>query len=245
MARHKSRQKPVQQRTQQVQAHKDQAIAEPRDKEYENTYFELNKLELITQSQHDYYNSIKQNIITFGFGCAGTGKSFIPVAYAAEQLLKKKVKKIVFTRPAIECGESYGFLPGELDEKMEPYYQPIKDILYKIIGKGHTDYYIKRQVIEFRPLAFMRGSTFSESIVILDESENTTPGQMKMFLTRIGDDCKVIINGDIAQSDIKGNSGLSDGLHRLQHVRKVGFVEFGIDDIVRSGICKDIIKAYA
>jgi phosphate starvation-inducible PhoH-like protein len=236
MARHERRQK-------QKPAQNTKAIAEP--KEYENTYFEFKPLNLITEAQHDYYNSIKQNIITFGFGCAGTGKSFIPVAYAAEQLLKKKVSKIVFTRPAVECGESFGFLPGELDEKMEPYYQPIKDLLYKIIGKGHTDYYIKRNVIEFRALAFMRGSTFSDSIVILDESENTTPQQMKMFLTRIGDDCKVIINGDIAQSDIKGNSGLNDALHRLQNVRKVGIIEFSVDDIVRSGICRDIIKAYA
>ena len=214
-------------------------------KEYENSYFNIKPIELITDSQTDYYNSIKQNIITFGYGCAGTGKSFIPIAYAAEQLVKKKVNKIVFTRPAVECGESFGFLPGELDEKTEPYYTPIKDLLYKIIGKGHTDYYIKRGIIEFRPLAFMRGSTFDDSIVILDESENTTPGQMKMFLTRIGENCKVIINGDIAQSDLKGNSGLSDALYRLKNVKKVGLVQFGIDDIVRSGICKEIIKAYA
>lgn len=203
------------------------------------------QFKFLTSKQEEYYNNIKQNIITFGIGCAGTGKSFVPIAYACEQLNKKKIKKVIFTRPAVECGEEYGFLPGELDEKIEPYYKPVKDCLYQILGNGHTDYFIKRGVIEFRPLAFMRGTTFNDAVIIVDESQNITPTAMEMLLLRIGHNCTVVINGDVKQKDIDGYSGLPDAINKIRHIRKVAITEFTIDDVVRSGICKEIIKAYS
>jgi len=204
----------------------------------------IEPLKPMTKAQESYLNAIEQNIVTFGIGCAGTGKSYIAVGYACQLLMNKQINKIVLTRPAIECGEKFGFMPGELHEKLSPYYQPIKDIVYKRVGQGHGDFFFKRKMIEFRPLAFMRGSTFDNAFVILDEAQNTTKAQMKMFLTRIGNDCKVVIDGDIAQSDLKIESGLHDAVNRLSAVRHIGMVEFSADDVVRSGIVKDILRAY-
>jgi phosphate starvation-inducible PhoH-like protein len=201
-------------------------------------------LELLTDAQKRYLNSIKSNIITFGVGVAGTGKSYVALSYAAQLLQSKRISKIIVTRPAVEAGESFGFLPGELEEKYAPYIDPIKDILNKRLGHSFTDYLFKRKIIEARPLAFIRGSTFENSFILLDEAQNCTPAQMKMFLTRIGENTKVVIDGDIQQKDIKGNSGLADAIVRLQGINKVGIVTFDVDDIVRSGICKDIVKAY-
>jgi phosphate starvation-inducible PhoH-like protein len=202
-------------------------------------------LELLTKAQGRYLESIKSNIISIGVGVAGTGKSYVALSYAAQLLQEKKISKIIVTRPAVEAGEEFGFLPGELDEKYAPYIDPIKDILNKRLGNSFTAYLFKRKIIEARPLAFIRGSTFDNSFVILDEAQNCTPIQMKMFLTRIGNDTKVVINGDIQQKDIKGASGLADAIVRLQSVKKVGIVNFEIDDIVRSGICKEIVRAYS
>lgn len=202
------------------------------------------QFETVTENQSHYLNSIKNNTISFGIGCAGTGKSYVALMYAAQLLRCKKVSKIVITRPAVECGEKFGFLPGELEEKYDEYLTPMKSILYKALGQTHTELLFKNKIIEARPLAFMRGSTFENSIVILDEAQNVTPQQMKMFLTRIGENSKVIINGDIAQSDIRGESGLNDAVKRLHSIRSVGVVEFTIEDIVRSGIVKDILIAY-
>lgn len=197
-----------------------------------------------TENQSKYLNSMKANIITFGTGCAGTGKSYVALMYAAQLLKQKKVSKLVITRPAVECGEKFGFLPGELEEKYDEYLTPMKAILYKALGHSYTELLFKNKIIEARPLAFMRGSTFENSIVILDEAQNVTPQQMKMFLTRIGENSKVIINGDVAQADIRGETGLNDAVKRLREIRNVGVVEFTIEDIVRSGIVKDILIAY-
>jgi phosphate starvation-inducible PhoH-like protein len=202
-------------------------------------------LELLTKAQGRYLESIKSNIISIGVGVAGTGKSYVALSYAAQLLQERKISKIIVTRPAVEAGEEFGFLPGELDEKYAPYIDPIKDILNKRLGTSFTAYLFKRKIIEARPLAFIRGSTFDNSFVVLDEAQNCTPTQMKMFLTRIGNDTKVVINGDIQQKDIKGASGLADAIVRLQSVKKVGIVNFEIDDIVRSGICKEIVRAYS
>jgi phosphate starvation-inducible PhoH-like protein len=200
---------------------------------------------LLTKAQKQYFNSMKTNTITFGIGVAGTGKSYVAISYAAQLLQEKKINKIILTRPAVEAGESFGFLPGELDEKYAPYIDPVKDILNKRLGTSFTDYLFKRKIIEARPLAFIRGSTFEEAFVILDEAQNCTPTQMKMFLTRIGEDAKVVIDGDIQQKDIKGTSGLSDAIVRLHGMNDVGIVTFDIEDVVRSGICKEIIRRYA
>jgi phosphate starvation-inducible PhoH-like protein len=198
----------------------------------------------VTDNQSLYLNSIKSNTVTFGTGAAGTGKSYVALMYAAQQLKNRKVNKVIITRPAVECGEKFGFLPGELEDKYDEYLTPMKSILYKALGHSHTELLFKNKIIEARPLAFMRGSTFEDSIVILDEAQNVTPQQMKMFLTRIGENSKVIINGDVAQSDIRGDSGLNDAVKRLRAVRSIGVVEFTIEDIVRSGIVKDILIAY-
>jgi phosphate starvation-inducible PhoH-like protein len=202
------------------------------------------QFEPVTENQCKYLESMKANTISFGTGCAGTGKSYVALMYAAQMLRSRKVSKVIITRPAVECGEKFGFLPGELEEKYDEYLTPMKAILYKALGHSYTELLFKNKIIEARPLAFMRGSTFENSIVILDEAQNVTPQQMKMFLTRIGENSKVIINGDIAQADIRGETGLHDAVRRLRSVRSVGVVEFTIEDIVRSGIVKDIILAY-
>jgi phosphate starvation-inducible PhoH-like protein len=212
--------------------------------------FELDELQpaeivTLTHNQKRYLNSIKTNVLTFGTGSAGTGKSYVAIAYAAELLKAKKINKIVLTRPIQEAGEHLGFLPGELEEKTLPYLQPMLDILNKRLGASFTEYLFKRKIIEFRPLAYMRGSTFEDSFIILDEAQNCTPTQLRMFLTRIGENSKVVVDGDVQQKDIKGLSGLDDALTRLKHLNNVGWVHFDIDDIVRSGICKDIVIAYA
>jgi phosphate starvation-inducible PhoH-like protein len=202
------------------------------------------EIEVLTNSQRKYLSSMKHNIITIGLGVAGTGKSYVGLSYACEQLRAKRINKIILTRPGVEAGESYGFLPGDLEEKYEPYIEPMRDILYKRLGKTYAEYLIKVKVIDVRPLAYIRGSTFEDAIVILDEAQNCTPSQMKLFLTRIGENCKVIINGDESQKDIRGVSGLVDAVERILDITGVGITRFGIDDVVRSGICREIILAY-
>jgi phosphate starvation-inducible PhoH-like protein len=202
------------------------------------------EIEVLNHAQRRYLSSIKSNIITFGVGVAGTGKSYIALSYAAEQLKAKRISKIIITRPIVEAGEKIGYLPGELEEKIAPYFEPMISILNKRLGVSFVEYLIKRGVIQAKPLAYLRGSTFEDAVVILDESQNTTPSTMQLFLTRIGENCKVIIDGDVRQSDIKGESGLSDAMTRLKGINNIGVVTFGIDDVVRSGICRDIVIAY-
>ena len=155
-----------------------------------------------------------------------------------------EIDKIIITRPAVEAGESLGFLPGELDEKFDPYFAPVKAILEERLGTGHLEYFLKSLQIEAKPLAFMRGTTFENAFVILDEAQNTTPKQMEMFLTRIGNHTKVVVDGDIRQKDIPGKSGLEDAMNRFGARRWCRLIEFDMEDVVRSGIAKEIVLAY-
>ncbi len=199
----------------------------------------------LNKAQGKYLGSIKSNTITFGIGPAGTGKTFVAASVAADMIKSKSVDKIILVRPAVEAGESFGFLPGELEEKYEPYMEPLLDALHRRLGRSFTDYLIKRNHIQCKPLSFMRGKDFNNCAIILDEAQNTTPVQMKMFLTRIGQNCKVIIDGDLKQKDIQGQSGLSDALDKLQNMNSCGIVEFTFDDVVRSGIVREILERYA
>jgi phosphate starvation-inducible PhoH-like protein len=205
----------------------------------------LEPIQALTKAQGAYINAILDNVITFGIGPAGTGKSYVVAGLAADMLREKKIDRILLTRPGVEAGEKFGFIPGELEEKYAPYIEPFREIFNERLGRSQVDYLIKHKRICAMPIAFMRGRTFKNCWAILDEAQNTTPGQMKLFLTRIGDNCKVIIDGDIEQKDIPTQSGLSDAVSRLKHTRKVGIVEFTVEDVVRSGIVKDIIKAYS
>jgi phosphate starvation-inducible protein PhoH and related proteins len=198
-----------------------------------------------TKSQQQYINAINTHMLTFGIGPAGTGKSYCAGALAAEALESGRIERIILTRPAVESGESLGFLPGDLDEKFSVYIDAFRDILNERLGAGTVDYCLRHGRIVAAPLAFMRGKTFnSKTFVILDEAQNTSPAQMKMFLTRIGEDCKVVINGDINQSDIRGPNGLADAVSRLADLPNVHVHEFKREDIVRSGLVKDIIDRY-
>lgn len=198
-----------------------------------------------TRSQQEYINAINTHTLTFGIGPAGTGKSYCAGALAAEALESGRIERIILTRPAVESGESLGFLPGDLDEKFSVYIDAFREILNERLGAGTVDYCLRHGRIVAAPLAFMRGKTFnSKTFVILDEAQNTTPAQMKMFLTRIGEDCKVVINGDINQSDIRGPNGLADAVERLAELPRVYVHEFAREDIVRSGLVRDIIDRY-
>jgi phosphate starvation-inducible PhoH-like protein len=206
---------------------------------------EIEPIQALNEAQQEYINSIKENIITFGIGPAGTGKSYVAACSAYDMYKSKKIKRIIVSRPVVEMGEKLGFLPGELEDKFAPYLEPIKAILYDRIGKGETDYMIKNKKIVAMPLAYIRGMSLKESFVMLDEAQNCSVVQIKTFLTRIGNDCKVVIDGDLDQKDIAGQSGLGWAIDKLKDVKKINTVEFEIDDIVRSGICRDIVRAFS
>lgn len=198
-----------------------------------------------TAAQKRYINAIRNNMLTFGIGPAGTGKSYCAGALAAEALESGKIERIIVTRPAVEAGESLGFLPGDLDEKFAAYIDAFRDILNKRLGAGTVNYCLRHGRIVAAPLAYMRGKTFDQdTFVILDEAQNTTPQQMKMFLTRIGEQCKVVVNGDIRQSDIKGPNGLQDAIERVEDLPGVYVHEFERYDIVRSGLVRDLMDRY-
>lgn len=202
-------------------------------------------LQAKNSAQKAYIQAIQNHALTFGIGPAGTGKSYCAGALAAEALESGRIERIILTRPAVEAGENLGFLPGDLDEKFSVYIDAFRDILNERLGAGTVDYCLRHGRIVAAPLAFMRGKTFnSKTFVILDEAQNCTPAQMKMFLTRIGEDCKVVINGDIQQSDIRGPNGLADAVARLGHLPNVYVHAFKRDDIVRSGLVRDIIDCY-
>lgn len=197
------------------------------------------------ESQKKYINAIKNNCLTFGLGPAGTGKSYCAGGVAAEAMQNGQIERIIITRPAVEAGESLGFLPGDVDEKFSAYIDAFLDILNLRLGAGTVKYLMRHGRIVAAPLAYMRGRTFAEdTFVILDEAQNTTPAQMKMFLTRIGEDCKVVINGDVKQSDIPGANGLSDAVNRLNDLSRVHIHQFEREDIVRSGLVRDVIDRY-
>jgi len=197
-----------------------------------------------TDNQAHYLNSIQTNDITFGLGPAGTGKTYVAVAHACDLIRNRVVDKVIITRPAVEAGESIGFLPGEIDEKFAPYFAPVVEIMNERLGAGHVQGMIAAGRIIALPLAFIRGHTFKNAVVILDEAQNTTPVQMKMFLTRIGEGTKMIINGDLKQKDISGPSGLGDATRRLDKIKGIGQITFTRDDIVRHGLVRDIIDRY-
>ena len=197
--------------------------------------------------QLQYTRAIAKQDVVFGIGPAGTGKTFLAVVLAVQALKEGRVKKIILTRPAVEAGESLGFLPGDLKEKVDPYLRPVYDALYTIYGAEQTNRLMERGVIEIAPLAYMRGRTLDDAFVILDEAQNTTIAQMKMFLTRLGFGSKMIINGDRTQIDLpKGvKSGLVDAQIKLKGIDRIQFVTFDAFDVVRHPVVADIIKAYS
>ena len=198
-----------------------------------------------TAGQRRYVEAIRDNVVTFGVGPAGTGKSWLAVAMAVEALQMKRVQRIILTRPAVEAGERLGFLPGDLAAKIDPYLRPLYDAMHDMVGAEQAKLFLERQVVEVAPLAFMRGRTLSNSFVILDEAQNTTPEQMKMFLTRIGFGTKVVVTGDTTQVDVPdGRSGLL-GLERvLTDIPDLAFVHLDATDVVRHRIVADIVAAY-
>ena len=199
-----------------------------------------------TMGQRMYINAMKRNDLVFGIGPAGTGKTFLAVVYAAKQLRKGSVKRMVLTRPAVEAGESLGFLPGDLKEKVDPYLRPLYDGLNTVLGREQTQRLIERGVIEIAPLAYMRGRTLDDAFVILDEAQNTTHAQMKMFLTRLGFGSKMVVTGDQTQIDLpKGvKSGLKEAVKKLSGVSGISIMKMDQSDVVRHPLVSKIINRY-
>lgn len=204
------------------------------------------KIKAKTYGQKVYVNAIRKKDIVFGIGPAGTGKTFLAVAMAASAFRNKEVSRIILTRPAVEAGEKLGFLPGDLQNKVDPYLRPLYDALYEIMGVEAFHKNVEKGFIEVAPLAYMRGRTLDDSFIILDEAQNTTPEQMKMFLTRIGIGSKAVITGDITQIDLPGDkkSGLKDVIRILKDIDDIGFVYLTERDVVRHELVQQIIKAY-
>ncbi|MCG6899817.1 MAG: PhoH family protein [Gammaproteobacteria bacterium] len=196
------------------------------------------------QAQGQYLAAIRSNQLVFGLGPAGTGKTFCATAMAVEAFERRETRRIIFTRPAIESGESLGFLPGKLMDKLEPYFSTFRNYLTDMLGRGVVECALKNGHIQFEPLAFMRGKTFDDAFVILDEAQNCTRLQLKMFLTRIGENSRVIINGDTQQTDIGCGSGLRDTANRLHDLDSVYIHEFTCSDIVRSELVRTIMARY-
>ena len=199
-----------------------------------------------TLGQWNYIDAIRRNAITIGIGPAGTGKTYLAVALAVKALKNKEVERIILTRPAVEAGEKLGFLPGDMQDKVDPYLRPLYDALYDMLGNETFQKYITRGTIEVAPLAYMRGRTLNEAFIILDEAQNTTPEQMKMFLTRFGFGSKMVITGDVTQIDLPGGkkSGLKQAAYILRNTPGIGVVNFGEMDVVRHEIVGDVIRAY-
>lgn len=193
--------------------------------------------------QGEYLRAIQECDIVFGIGSAGTGKTFLAASYAAGELYHRRISKIILTRPNVETGRGLGFLPGELDEKYAPYLQPFDQVFSRTLGRGFYDYALKSKDIEPKPIGFMRGASFENCIILVDEAQNLTKTEFKMLLSRIGRNCKIILSGDPKQSDI-GDSGLLDACKRLERIQGVEVVNFTDEDIVRSPMCKQVILAY-
>jgi len=199
-----------------------------------------------TINQGLYVEALQKHDLVFGLGPAGTGKTYLAVAVAVNHFLSGKVKKIILTRPAVEAGENLGFLPGDLKEKVDPYLRPLFDALSDMLPQELFERMLESEQIEIAPLAFMRGRTLSNAFVILDEAQNTTPAQMKMFLTRLGDSGRMAVNGDLSQTDLphKVKSGLLEATQFLRDIPEIAFVEFTEDDVVRHPLVAKVIKAY-
>ena len=199
-----------------------------------------------TATQRKYIEAIGKNDLTFGIGPAGTGKSFLAVAMAVQDLMQKKVSRIILTRPAVEAGEKLGFLPGDLQDKVDPYLRPLYDALFDLVDAERVTKMLEKRIIEVAPLAFMRGRTLADAFIILDEAQNTTSEQMKMFLTRIGFGSKAVVTGDITQIDLpRGQrSGLKEAQEVLDNVTGIDFVHFSKKDVVRHKLVQMIVEAY-
>ncbi|MGL4676711.1 MAG: PhoH family protein [Brevinema sp.] len=198
-----------------------------------------------TISQEEYIHKILTYDITFGIGSAGTGKSYIAIAAALRELRLGSITKIILTRPIVETGENLGFLPGTLEEKIDPYIRPLYDALYDMISPQEFDQFIQNKQLELAPLAYMRGRTLTNAFIILDEAQNATLNQMKMFLTRLGQNSKMVITGDLSQIDLQHQqSGLVDALKKLHNIDGIGLHQFEAEDSVRHGLVKKIINAY-
>ncbi len=199
-----------------------------------------------TQTQADFIEAMNTHEMVFGLGPAGTGKTFLAVAKAVSMMLEGKVDKIILTRPAVEAGENLGFLPGDLKEKIDPYLRPLYDALYDMLPADQVDKKLELGEIEIAPLAYMRGRTLSHAVVILDEAQNTTPMQMKMFLTRLGEGSRMVINGDLSQTDLPRGvqSGLADAIAVCRSIDEIKVIEFTEKDVVRHGLVSKIVKAY-
>ena len=199
-----------------------------------------------TLGQREYLQAIKQNAITFGVGPAGTGKTYLAVAMAVKAFKSKEVSRIILTRPAVESGEKLGFLPGDLQNKVDPYLRPLYDGLFDMLGAESFQKLLEKQTIEVAPLAYMRGRTLDDAFIILDEAQNTSREQMKMFLTRMGTGSKVVVTGDVTQIDLpdRSRSGLLDALNVLKNVEGIARVYFTEKDVVRHRLVQEIVKAY-
>lgn len=199
-----------------------------------------------TLGQKSYCSAISKNTITLGIGPAGTGKTYLAVAMAVTAFRAREINRIILTRPAVEAGEKLGFLPGDLQSKVDPYLRPLYDALFDMLGAETYQKYVERGNIEVAPLAYMRGRTLDDSFIILDEAQNTTPEQMKMFLTRLGFNSKMVITGDITQIDLPGGvrSGLKDAVRILKGINGIEAVTFNASDVVRNKLVQDIIRAY-
>lgn len=208
--------------------------------------FDGKKITVKTLTQQEYLKAMEDSSVVFATGSAGTGKTYLAVGFAVNQLKSNKIKKLIITRPAVEAGEKLGFLPGDLKEKVDPYLIPIYDSLYEFLGKETTDKLIEKGVIEIAPLAYMRGRTLDNAIVILDEGQNATSSQMKMFVTRLGFNSKMIITGDITQIDLpnKSSSGLVEATRLLSDIEGIRHIEFGALDVMRHPIVTKIIAKY-
>jgi len=226
-----------------------QAIdAEPAPDSLESPLLKTRRSDLRGRTPHQiqYLNAVLNHDISFGIGPAGTGKTYLAVACAVDALERDAVKRIILTRPAVEAGERLGFLPGDLAQKVDPYLRPLYDALYDLLGFDRTQKLFEKQVIEIAPLAYMRGRTLNHAFVILDEAQNTTVEQMKMFLTRIGFGSKAVVTGDVTQVDLHKTqrSGLVDAMHVLKDVRGIAFTQFSSADVVRHPLVARIIDAY-
>ena len=196
--------------------------------------------------QQNYLDTMRRHVVTFGVGAAGTGKTFLAVAQASYYLRVKAVRKIILTRPAVEAGERLGFLPGDMQEKVDPYLRPLYDALKEILGFDLYQKFFNRNVIEIAPLAYMRGRTLNDAFIILDEAQNTTSKQMKMFLTRLGFGSRMVITGDLSQIDLPRGvtSGLAEAIEILQSVKGIGIAELSSADVVRHDVVSRIVEAY-
>ena len=198
------------------------------------------------KKQNEYLNNIKNSDLTFGIGPSGTGKTFLAVACAVDDLLQEKIRKIVLVRPAVEAGEKLGFLPGDLSSKIDPYLRPLYDALHDMLGAERVNRLFERDIIEIAPLAYMRGRTLREAFIIMDEGQNTTIEQMKMFLTRLGCGSKAVVNGDLSQIDLPKSttSGLKHAIEVLKDVDSIKFTKFSAGDVVRHSLVQQIVEAY-